>query len=88
MKTKISLSLAEGLVEQIDQEADREDVARSQMVERILTIWFQMSARKRRQEQLDRDTIAYYESLTPAEAEEHEALAHASGRAARQLKVD
>jgi len=83
-RVKISVSLPHDLVARIDQAARAEARSRS----RVLEGWLRASARERAGRELEATTIAYYESLTPEDREEEEAVGAASSRAARRLRID
>ena len=83
-RVKISVSLPRDLVAHIDRAARSEARSRS----RVLEGWLRASARARAAQELEAATIAYYESLTPADRHEDEAMASASSRAARRLRLD
>ena len=83
MKVKVSVSLSEKLVEQVDRAAKLIPKAtRSSVIE----AWIRRSARVHAALRLQADTIAYYESLGSERDAEH--LAHAASRAARKLNFD
>lgn len=66
-KTKISVTIASDLLAQIDTYAERSGVKnRSNVIE----LWLRRAAQMEAARQLEKDTIAYYESLTAAEQEE------------------
>jgi metal-responsive CopG/Arc/MetJ family transcriptional regulator len=83
-RVKISVSLPRDLVARIDRAARAEARSRS----RVLEGWLRASARESAARELEAATIAYYESLTPEERSEEQALGSASSRAARRLHVD
>jgi metal-responsive CopG/Arc/MetJ family transcriptional regulator len=83
-RVKISVSLPRELVARIDQAARAEARSRS----RVLEGWLRASARARAARELEAATVAYYEGLTPADWREEEAMASASSRAARRLRID
>jgi len=83
-RVKISVSLPRDLVARIDSAARSEARSRS----RVLEGWLRASARETAARELEAATIAYYESLTPDERYEDEAMASASSRAARHLGID
>jgi metal-responsive CopG/Arc/MetJ family transcriptional regulator len=84
MKTKISISLPQKLIDEIDDEAARTDVSRSQLIE----LWLRTAKRQKAREQLDEEIRAYYENRTPEQEAEDEALSRASLRLARQRRID
>ena len=83
-RVKISVSLPRDLVARIDREARSEARSRS----RVLEGWLSASARERVGRELEAATIAYYESLTPEDRREEDAIGSASSRAARRLRID
>lgn len=83
-RVKISVSLPRDLVARIDTAARSQDRSRSSVLEG----WLRASARERASRELEAATIAYYESLTPEERHEDEAMATASSRASRGLRID
>ena len=84
-RSKISITLSEELLERIDREAGRRPGgSRSAVIED----WVRRGARTRGADLLREETIAYYSSLNFEEQVEHEAIARASGNAARQLRYD
>jgi metal-responsive CopG/Arc/MetJ family transcriptional regulator len=83
-RVKISVSLPSDLVARIDRAARSEARSRS----RVLEGWLRASARETAARELEAATIAYYESLTPEDRYEDEAMASASSRAARHLSID
>lgn len=83
-RVKISVSLPSDLVARIDRAARAEARSRS----RVLEAWLRATARERAARELEADTIAYYESLNAEDRREDEALAKASSRAARRLRID
>ena len=83
-RVKISVSLPSDLVARIDRAARAEARSRS----RVLEGWLRANARERAARELEAATIAYYESLTPEDRHEEEAIASAFSRAARHLSID
>src|SRR6266487_226233 len=83
-RVKISVSLPRDLVARIDSAARSEARSRS----RVLEGWLRASARERATRELEAATIAYYESLTPEDRHEEQAMASASSRAAGDLNID
>ena len=83
-RVKISVSLPRDLVARIDRAARAEARSRS----RVLEGWLRASARERAARDLEAATIAYYESLTPEDRREEDAIGSASSTAARQLRID
>ena len=80
-RLKISVSLPRDLVARIDRTARAEARSRS----RVLEGWLRASAREMAAQELEAATIAYYQSLTPQDRQEEEAIASASSVAARRL---
>ena len=83
-RVKISVSLPRDLVARIDRAARAEARSRS----RVLELWLSASARERAARELEAATIAYYESLTPEDRREEDAIGTASSEAARRLRID
>jgi metal-responsive CopG/Arc/MetJ family transcriptional regulator len=83
-KTKISISLDAAVLDAVDRRAAREKTTRSAVMEQ----WLRGAARQAELQRLEEETAAYYDSLTPAERAEDDALAEASSRAARELIID
>jgi metal-responsive CopG/Arc/MetJ family transcriptional regulator len=83
-RVKISVSLPRDLVARIDRAARAEARSRS----RVLEGWLRASARERAARELEAATIAYYESLTPEDRREEEAIGSASSTAARRLRIE
>jgi metal-responsive CopG/Arc/MetJ family transcriptional regulator len=83
-RVKISVSLPRDLVDRIDRAARAEARSRS----RVLEGWLGASARERAARELEAATIAYYESLTPEDRREEDAIGLASSTAARRLRID
>ena len=83
-RVKISVSLPRDLVARIDRAARAEARSRS----RVLEGWLGASARERAARELEAATIAYYESLTPEDRREEDAIGSASSTAARRLRID
>lgn len=81
-RVKISVSLPRELVARIDRAARAEARSRSRVLER----WLSAAAGERAARELEAATIAYYQSLTPEERGEDEAIAAASSHAARRRK--
>ena len=84
LRVKISVSLPSDLVDQIDRAARVEARSRS----RVLEAWLRRAARADSARALEAATIAYYESLTPEELREEEAMASGLSAAARRLRFD
>ena len=83
-RVKISVSLPGDLVARLDRIARAEARSRS----RVLEGWLRATARERAALELEAATIAYYESLTPEDRQEEEAIAMASSTAAKRLRID
>jgi metal-responsive CopG/Arc/MetJ family transcriptional regulator len=83
-RIKISVSLPRDLVARIDRAARAEARSRS----RVLEGWLRATARASAARELEEATIAYYQAVTSEERREGEAIAAASSRAARRLRVD
>lgn len=83
-RVKISVSLPRDLVARIDRAARAEARSRS----RVLEGWLRASARERAAQELEAATIAYYESRTPEDRREEDAIGSAASMAARRLRID
>ena len=84
-KAKLSITLAPDLVRQLDRAVRaRRGATRSSVIEE----WLRRAARMAVAERLRSETIAYYESLSSHERAEEEAMARASSRGARRLRID
>jgi metal-responsive CopG/Arc/MetJ family transcriptional regulator len=83
-RIKISVSLPRDLVARIDRAARAEARSRSRVLER----WLRVTARENAARELEAATIAYYQTMTSEDRAEGEAIAAASSRAARRLRVD
>lgn len=83
-RVKISVSLPRELVARVDRAARAGARSRS----RVLEEWLRRASRQGVERDLEEATAAYYESLTPEESREDEALAHALSSAARRLRID
>jgi len=83
-RIKISVSLPRDLVARIDRAARAEARSRS----RVLEGWLQAAARENAAQELERATIAYYQTMTSDDRGEDDAIAAASSRVARRLRVD
>ena len=84
-RSKVSITLSEELLERIDREAQRRPGgSRSAVIEE----WARRGARLQGADLLREETIAYYSSLTPEDCAEDDAIARASGDAARGLNYD
>ena len=83
-RVKISVSLPRDLVARIDRVARAEARSRSRVLER----WLSASARERAARELEAATVVYYESLTPEDRQEENAIGTASSAAARRLRID
>lgn len=84
-RIKVSITLAPDLVRSIDRaRKKRPGESRSSVIEE----WLRRGAHQDVEERLRAETIAYYRSLSDAETREGAALARASSRAARKLRID
>jgi metal-responsive CopG/Arc/MetJ family transcriptional regulator len=83
-RIKISVSLPRDLVARIDRAARAEARSRS----RVLEGWLQTTARDNAARELEQATIAYYQAMTSEDRVEDDAIAAASSRVARRLRVD
>lgn len=79
-KTKVSITLASDVLRAVDRAGKN----RSEVIES----WLRRAMKLTAEEKLRADTIAYYESLTDEERAEDLALAHASHKAARKVRID
>jgi metal-responsive CopG/Arc/MetJ family transcriptional regulator len=83
-KTKISITLSSDLLSRIDEAAHRARESRSAVIEN----WLRRAARTRATEMLREQTIEYYDSITPEERAEDEAVARATAEHARRIRYD
>lgn len=84
-KSKISVTLSEEILDRIDREVRRfPGGSRSAVIE----AWLRRGARARAADRLREETVAHYESLSPEERAEGEAISRASGDLARRLTYD
>ena len=83
-RVKVSISLANELLDAIDLEAERKALSRSHIIE----LWLKLASRRRAAQELEQETIDYYRERTAAQREDDEDWASQSARAARTLKVD
>lgn len=83
-RVKISVSLPRDLVARLDRAARAESRSRS----RVLEGWLRAEAREDAARELEAATIAYYETMTDEDRREEAAIAAASSRAGRRLRVD
>ncbi len=83
-RIKISVSLPRDLVARIDRAARAEARSRS----RVLEGWLRATARENAARELEQATIAYYQTMTSEDRGEDEAIAAASSRGARRLRID
>lgn len=81
----MSITLAPDLVSAVDRAArSQPGASRSSVIE----AWLRQAARVGEEARLRAETIAYYEGLSTAERREDVALAKASSKAARRLRLD
>lgn len=83
-KLKLSVTVSEDLVARIDRQSERERRSRSAVIDG----WLRQAARRQAEQDIEDATIAYYDSLTPKERAEDEAMSLASSRAAAMLDID
>ncbi len=84
-KVKVSVTLSTDLLARIDREAARQQTGtRSGVIES----WLRKAARDAAEQQLARETIAYYDSLTPAQRAEDEEWVELGAGAASELDID
>jgi metal-responsive CopG/Arc/MetJ family transcriptional regulator len=83
-KVKISISLDADLLGIVDRRAAEEGATRSAVME----LWLRQASHRSKLARLEEETARYYEALTDVEREEDAALAAASSRAARKLRID
>ena len=83
-KAKVSVTISSDLLAQIDREAKRGDLSRSEVLDR----WLRLASTRRANEELELQTIAYYLNRTDDDRAEDEAIAAASSRAARRRRID
>ena len=84
VKAKISITLSDELLAQVDRAARRDAQTRSAVIER----WLRVASRADAAAGLREDTTRYYESLTSDERAEDLAIARAASRRARRLRID
>jgi len=81
-KTKVTVTLSQELVSQLDEFLDTPEAAsRSRLVEEALRRWLHEQA----QEELERQTEEYYHSLSRAERKEDRRWSKIAGRSAKRL---
>ena len=81
-KTKVTVTLSQELVSQLDEFLDTPEAgSRSRLVEEALRKWLHDQA----QEELERKTEEYYHSLSKAERKEDRRWAKVAGRSAKRL---
>ena len=83
-KVKLSITLSRDLVGRIDRLAAGKGATRSAVVER----WLRQAERLESQQDIERATIDYYQSLDQEARAEDEALARALSRGARRIRID
>jgi predicted transcriptional regulator len=83
-RAKVSVSLSSELLGAIDATAKRSGMSRSAVMEECL----RYGVARREQEALDREVEAYYRGRSAQECAEDQAVARASLRAARRLRID
>jgi len=81
-RVRVTATLDKGMVEALDRTAKQQRLgSRSQALEAALKHWL----REQRQREIDRESEAYYRSLTPAEKREEREWAKFSSRVAARL---
>ncbi len=81
-KSKITITLSPDLIQQLDEHLDKQETgSRSGLIEDAVREWLQDQARAK----LERQTEAYYTSLTKAEREEDKAWSKVASRSAQRL---
>ena len=84
-RTKLSITLAPDVVEEIDRAVERRVAdSRSAVIEK----WLRRASRLNAEARLRDETVAYYESLSASEMADDVALSKAASRAARRLNLD
>lgn len=84
-RTKLSITLAPDVVEEIDRAVERHVAgSRSAVIEK----WLRRVSRINAEARLRDETIAYYESLSAGDTAEDAALSTAGAAAARRLNFD
>ncbi len=84
-RTKVSVTLSGDVVEAVDAAVEREVASsRSAVIEK----WLRRAQRVDAEEHLREATVAYYKSLSNEERDDDAAIAGASKRAARRLRID
>ncbi len=84
-RTKLSITLAPDVVQEIDRAVER-DVAASRSA--VIEKWLRRVSRLNAEARLRDETIAYYESLSAADTQDDAALSKAGSTAARRLNLD
>ena len=81
-KVRVTATLDQGMVEALDRAAKQHGLAsRSQALETALAHWL----REQRRQEIERETEAYYRSLTPAEKREDREWVRFASRVAARL---
>jgi len=80
-KTKITVTLSDDLVHQLDQLPDTETRSRSHVVEQALRWWLE----EYKQKQLESQVEEYYISLSKAEREEDQEWTKIAAKSAKRL---
>ncbi len=81
-KSKITVTLSADLVEKLDVLTETSEAgSRSELVEEALQAWLHQQAEK----ELERQTEAYYRSLTPDEEKEDRQWSKIAARSAKHL---
>ena len=84
-KVKISVTIDADLLAEIDRyTANSDGQTRSSVIES----WLRRGARKQAALKLEKDTIAYYQSLTAEQREEDNEWSEASSRQFSKLEID
>lgn len=83
-KLRVTLTLSEDLLTQLDRRARAGKETRSGLVER----WLRRAAALEVEREIEAATVEYYEGLTRREREDDAALGRSFTRAAKKLAID
>lgn len=83
-KLKVSLTLSSDLVALVDRDAAERGDTRSGVIDS----WLRRAASANAASAIHDATVKYYQSLTPEDAAEDDAIARASSRAAKRINYD
>jgi len=80
-KVKLSVSLSSAHLPALDRVAKEHGTTRSGLLDQLIAD----GLRREAEERLERETIAYYEEMTPRQRREYEAISRASTQAASEV---